>query len=318
MARELANSARNHAEGGQKMFDRLEAVRGRDSWKPLPERTHRQLKPILVLIDAKRLDEAKERTADILELSPRNGAALALLIKIHGYLGEIGLSEHLFSYALRTGMGHARMYSAMVGAYVHCGQFEKALQTITDAEEDGKGNERMYLHFMKGLYTEGKYGEIENFYRALPQKYQAKPCIAIKYADALRKMGKYAKAIGIASLTLSMHSTLEDKTKAKMVIAYSEISRGNTETAFGLLSGIYCGISWMEDYGISFSFFPRLLCGMVFACSKGGIPQTVSTVEHWRWMLMRIKQDGRGKPQDAINALRCINDIPIATPQNEL
>lgn len=287
-----------------------------DRWKPLPDNMHERLKPIMVLIDAKKYAEAKEMAADFLEGNPRHRAGHALLIRIHGKLGEAELSEHLFNYAMRKGMECWEMYCGMVDAYASCGQFDKALQTIAQAEGRGMGSVINYLHLMSGLYADGRYAEIERLYADMPGEYRMKAGIIGKYADALRKMKRYDEAVRAATLALDMRGTLGDKTNAKMVIAYSEIERGNEERALQLLGEIYERLSGREDRGMGFRFYPRLICGMVFACSRGMIPQPNSTVAEWRKALEAIRAEGRGKPSDVIEALRCLQHIPpVATPQ---
>jgi pentatricopeptide repeat protein len=289
-----------------------------DRWKPLPDQMHGELKQALVLMDAKKHGEAKEKVVDFLETRPGHRAGHAMLIRIHGKLGEIGLSEHLFDYAMKKGMECWEVYCGMVDAYASCGQFEKALQTIARAEERGMGSMISYLHLMAGLYTQKRYAEIEQLYNDMPAVYKVKCGIIVRYADALRKMKRYDEAVRVATLALDMRGTLGDKTTAKIVIAYSEIERGNHAKAYGLLDGIYGRLSAREDGGAGFRFYPRLLCGMVFACSRGGIPQPDSTIEHWRSALEAMQRQGRGKEKDVVDALTCLFRIPAPPAQQAL
>lgn len=291
---------------------------GMDRWKPLPDSMHAKLKPVMVLMDAKRHGEAKEMAADFLEKNPKHRLGHAMLIRIHGKLGEIGLSEHLFDHAMRKGMECWEMYCGMVDAYASCGQFEKALQTIAEAEATGMGSAISYLHLMAGLYSEGEYGRIEKLYTEMPMKYQTKSSIIVKYADALRKMRRYDEAVELATLALGMRGTLGDKATAKMVIAYSEIERGNPGKAYEVLCEIYERLSAREDGGIGFRFYPRLICGMVFACRRGMIPQPNPTIAHWRSTLETMRREGRGKESDVIDALRCLSRIPAPAAQHGL
>ncbi len=298
---------------------RYERFRARDSWKPLPERLPETLKRAVMLMDAKKYGEAENTVADFLERSPKHGVALAMLIRIHGKKGEIGLSEHLFNEAIHAGIECKELYGAMVGAYASCNDFDGAKRIIADAEAVGMGDVNNYLQFMTGLYSERRYAEIETFYRtAIPPKYKAKPSISIKYADALRKMGRYGEAIGIATFARDMRGTLSDKTMADIIIAYSELGRGNPGKAYELLYKVYEKISGREDCGVAFRFFPRLLCGMVFACSAGGIQQPDSTIAQWRRLLEAIRDEGRGKSEDVRNALTCLPRIPAPPAQQAL
>jgi len=309
---------RRNAAADAELEARGEAAGRMDRWKPLPDSMHEKLKPVMVLMDAKRHGEAKEMAADFLEKNPKHKAGHALLIRIHGKLGELELSEHLFYYAMRRGMECREMYCGMVDAYASCGQFEKALQKIAEAEERGMGSMISYLHLMAGLYSEGKYGRIESLYKEMPVKYQTKSGIIVKYADALRKMKRYDKAVDIATLALDMRGTLGDKTIAKMVIAYSEIERGNPGKAYDVLYEIYERLSAREDAGVSFRFYPRLICGMVFACRSGMIPQPDPTIAYWRSILETMLREGRGKERDVTDALRCLPRIPAPGVQQAL
>lgn len=278
--------------------------------KPFPEKTPKGLRPVLVLMDVKRYEEAKEAVADFLEKSPKHGAGHAMLIRIHGKLGEVGLAEHLFNYAMRAGMGCRDLYCAMVDAYANCKEFPKALRMIAAARENGMDDIRNYLNFMAGLYSDGRYVDMEQFYMSIPPEYRAKSGIIIRYADALRKMRRHDEAIEIATLSLGMRGTLGDKTMAKIIISYSEMERGNPGKAYDMLHGIYERLSKREDLGVQFRFFPRLMCGMVFACSRAGIPQPDSMIEDWRRQLEAIRNENRGKAEDVRDALICLGRIP--------
>lgn len=294
------------------------ARRRADHWKPLPDKIHKRLKPVLMLMDAKRYGEAKEAVADFLEKNPKHKAGLALLIRIHGKLEEIGLAEHLFDYAMRTRMECKSVYSAMVDAYASCREFSKALQVMAEAETRGMGDAESYVYLMAGLYSEARYEDIEKLYKTIPMKYRIRPSIIVKYADALRKRRQYGKAVETATLAMSMPGTLGERVAARIVIAYSEIARGNPEKAYEVLCEVYKRISGREDSGLSFRFFPRLLCGMVFACSGGMIPQPYSTIAHWKRMLETIRDEGRGKEADIRNALMCLQQIPVLPIQQAL
>ncbi len=278
--------------------------------KPLVERMANGLKAAIALMDAKKYADAREFVADFLEKNPKHAAGHALLIRIHGRLGEAGLSEHLFNYCRRAGMDCNDIYCAMVDVYASCGEFQKALEIIVEAARKGMDDVRSYINFMSGLYSHAKYREMEVFYLAIPRKYRETPAIKVKYADALRKLKRYGEAVEIATLAMGMRGTLGDKTIAKIIIAYSEMERGNPAKAYEVLNEVYERISMREDGGANFRFFPRLLCGMAFACRDGGIPQPDQTIDHWRGMLETILGEGRGKASDVVDALKCLPCIP--------
>lgn len=294
----------------------IKVLKGMD--RPLVERMANGLKAVMALIDANKYAEARESAADFLEKNPRHAAGHALLIRIHGMLGEADVSEHLFNYCRRAGMDCNDIYCAMVDAYANCGEFKKALGIIAEAAGKGMDDIRSYINFMSGLYSHEKYKEIEAFYFAIPQKYRETPTIMVKYADALRKLKRYEEAVETATFALGMRGTLGDKTIAKMVIAYSEMKRGNPGKAYAMLNEVYARLSMREDGGISFRFYPRLLCGMVFACRDGGIQQPDQTIAHWRNMLETILGEGRGKKSDVVDALKCLPCIPAPAAQQAL
>ncbi|MFA5412170.1 MAG: tetratricopeptide repeat protein [Candidatus Micrarchaeia archaeon] len=284
-----------------------------DSWKPRAERPmHERLKPVFKLVEAKRYREAKERVADILERDPEHKVALSMLIMLHGRLGEIGYAEQMFRDAVSTGIVTREIYGGMVDAYARCGMFDEARGTI--AEAAGRGMDCVHNHsnLMSGLYARGKYDEMVALYVDIPQKYRMTPSVTLKYAEALRKLGHYERAIETAAVTVGMHATLDERTKAAMIMAYSEMCRGNPQKAYEMLDEVYGRVSQRWDRGFNLRFFPRLLCGMVFACSRGGIPQPESTLRHWKGMLGSIKREGRGKNYDVINAITQVDEIPVA------
>lgn len=286
----------------------IRVLKGMD--RPLVERMANGLKAAIALMDAKKYPEAREFVADFLEKNPRHAAGHALLIRIHGRLGEAGLSEHLFNYCRRAGMECTDIYCAMVDAYANCGEFQKALEIIVEAAGKGMDDIRSYMNFMSGLYSREKYREMEVFYLAIPRKHRETSAIKVKYADALRKMKRYDEAVDIATLAMGMRGTLGDKTIAIIVIAYSEMKRGNPGKAYAMLNEVYERLSMREDGGVSFRFYPRLLCGMVFACKYGGIPQPDQTIDHWRSMLETMLGEGRGKESNVVDALKYLPSIP--------
>ncbi len=301
---------RREAERREKKF--------RAAQKPSPESLIRGLKPAIGLIDANRFDEARDMVADFLERRPGSAAGHSLLIRIHGMLGEAELSEHLFEYAKGNGMGSRDLYGAMVDAYSSCREFGKAQAVIAEAEACGLGCAKNYAHLMAGLYGEGRYEDVERVYLSLPISYKSKAALNIKYADALRKMKRYGEAKEAAEFSISLRSTLAEKTKARIIIGYCEMCLGNPEKAYKLLREEYEKVSRLEDGGFSQRFFPRLLCGVVFACSKAGIPQPDSTAEQWRRLLERIQEEGRGNAGDIGAALMRLRHIPAAPAQHEL
>lgn len=286
--------------------------------KPPPERLCNGLKPAIELIDAKRFEEARDMVADFLEKRPNNGAGHSLLIRIHGMLGEIGLSEHLYEYAKGNGMESREIYGAMVDAYSDCGEFEKALEIIAEAEASRMGCAKNYAHLMAGLYGKERYDEIEKIYLSLPIRYKANATLNLKYADSLRKMKRYDEAIDAAAFSISLHGTLAEKSKARIIIGYCEMCSGNPQKGHDVLSEEYRRISGLENGGTTQRFFPRLICGIVFACSKAGIPQPDSTIEHWRKLLERIQMEGRGNAEDVGAALMHLRRIPALSAHNEL
>ncbi|MEW5996047.1 MAG: hypothetical protein AB1657_00425 [Candidatus Micrarchaeota archaeon] len=286
--------------------------------KPFVEGRAAGLRPALPLIDAKRYGEAREFVADFLERNPEHARGHALLIRIHGMLGEVGLSEHLFDHARRSGMECGELYVAMAGAYANGGEFRKALEVMAEAAEKGIDGARGRVNLMRGLYKCKMYAEMERFYFSIPQKCRERPAIIAMYADALRKMKRYGEAIRVAGLSLGMHGTLGDKTMAKLIIGYSEMSCGNHARAYEVLDEVYGKISAREDGGANFGFFPRLLCGMVFACSRGRIAQTASTIAQWHGLLEDMRRENRGKAKDVKDALDLVWRIPVACAQQAL
>lgn len=273
---------------------------------------------VMALVDSKRFHEARDCTADFLEQNPGHVMGHAVLIRIHGMLGETGVSEHLFNYCRRSGMDHRDIYCAMVDALANCEEYQRALGIIAWAAEAGRDDLRSYINFMSRLYGNGRYAEMEAFYFSIPQRHRETTAIKVRYADALRKMKRYGEAIEIAISSLRMHGTLNDRTDTKIIIGYSEMELGNYRKAYEVLHGIYAKISMRDDGGASLSFFPRLLCGMVFACSRGGIPQPHSTILRWRDLLEKMLEEKRGKTEDVQGALRCLDRIPIARAQHAL
>lgn len=103
-----------------------------------------------------------------------------------------------------------------------------------------------------------------------------------------------------------------------MIIAYSELGRANPARAYEVFRGLYAELSRREDMGLDFRFFPRLLCGMVFSCSSGRIPQPECEVSRWKGLLERMLREGRGKEKDVKNALACLAGIPLEATQQAL
>jgi len=286
--------------------------------RPLVEKTPVALKPALAMVDANRFADAREFVADFLEKSPGHASGHALLIRIHGMLREIGLSEHLFDHAQKNGMENRGIYCALVDAYANCGQFPKALEVIFDAAKYGMDDIRSYINFMSGLYDHGMYRAIIGFYSLIPTGWRERPSIKVRYADALRKLKRYDEAIEVAELSLRMRGTLGDMTMAKIIIGYCETERGNPKKAYEVLNEVYEKISAREDGGVSFGFFPRLLCGMAYACRRGRIPLPDPVVERWRGLLEEMQSVGRGKEEDVENALVCLDRIPSVPAQQAL
>lgn len=297
---------------------RVEQRALREMREPFTEKLCGSLKPAIALVDANRFEEAKELVADFLERCPDHMAGHCLLIRIHGMLGEIEFSEHLFEYAKDRGMGSREIFSAMVDAYSSCSEFEKARRVIAEAEAYGIGCAKNYAHVMSGLYADRRYADIEKVYLSLPIGYKANAALNLKYADALRKMRRYDEAIDAAAFSVGLRGTLAEKTKARIIMGYCEMCLGNSRKAYELLLEEYKKISRLEDGGVALNFFPRLICGMVFACSRGRIPQPDSTAEQWRRILERIQREGRGNAEDVGAALMRLRQIPAAPAQNDL
>jgi len=286
--------------------------------RPLVERRAAGLMAAVPLINAKKYGEAREFVADFLERNPRHARGHALLIRIHGMAGELGLSEHLFNHARRAGMECSDIYCAMADAYANGGEFRKAQGIMAEAAKNGMAGVRGYVNFMCGLYDRKRYAEIERFYFSIPQTCGGKPATKVIYADALRKMRRYGEAIKVAESCLGRHGTLGDKTAAKIVIGYSEMLRGNPGRGYEVLDEIYERISAREDGGASFRFFPGLLCGMVFACARGCIAQAASTIGQWHSLLEDMRRENRGNLQDVKDAIGMVWRIPVACAQQAL
>lgn len=307
------HAAREHAIAERRR--RAKKVVKRLSKPPLVERMASGLKPAIALIDAKRFADAREFVADFLEKNPKHVIGHAVLIRIHGLLGEADASGHLFNYCRHAGMECADIYCAMVDAYATCGEFQKALEIMAEAAGNGMDDIRSYVSYMSGLYLHGKYREIEVFHSSIPQKHREKAPIMVKYADALRKMKRYGEAVDIATTARNMRGALGNRTMAIIVIAYCEMERGNPGKAYAMLNEIYIRLSEREDGGSGFRFFPRLLCGMVFACKGGGIPQPESRIDEWRRQLSGMMGAGRGKTSGVENALAQLDEMPRACRQ---
>lgn len=287
-----------------------------DTWKPRPDRfAHETLEPVFKLVEARKYQQARERVADMLERDPDHRRALSVLIMLHGKLDEIEYSEHLFQDAVGRGMVTREIYGGMVDAYASCGMFDEARRTIAEAAGRGMDCVHNYNNLLSGLYSRGNYDEVVAFYGEIPEKYRMAPTVLLRYAEALRKLAYYDRAVETATVVLCMCSTPDESTRAVMIIAYSEMCRGNAAKAYEMLNEVYERVSQQVDGGLGLRFFPRLLCGMVFACRRGGIPQPESTLRHWERLLNRIRMEERGKSYDVMGAIRQLGEIPVAPAQ---